>query len=181
MIKKLNTFLCTQINKLLIHLRGVYLKWGLNSYTTGELYTGGLMKGSRLIVGNNVVIGEEVRLKAMPGAKIHIKDGVRIGFRTVITAYENIVIGEDTLISPDVFITDHDHGIKKGRPFKYQKMTVEPVYISKNVWVGTKSVILKGAVIMRNSVIGAGSVVKYCVPWCSLVAGVPAKIIKVIK
>lgn len=57
-------------------------------------------------------------------------------------------------------------------------MKSAPVTIEDNVWIGANVTILPGVVVGRGSVIAAGSVVTKSVPPNSLVAGVPAKVIK---
>ncbi|MOA49611.1 2,3,4,5-tetrahydropyridine-2,6-dicarboxylate N-acetyltransferase [compost metagenome] len=55
-----------------------------------------------------------------------------------------------------------------------------PVFIEDNVWIGEKAVILKGVRIGHNSIVAAGAVVTKNVPPFSIVAGVPAKVIKTV-
>ena len=52
------------------------------------------------------------------------------------------------------------------------------VVIEDDVWLGTQSVILDGVTIGKGSIIAAGAIVNISVPPYSIVAGVPAKIIK---
>jgi acetyltransferase-like isoleucine patch superfamily enzyme len=52
------------------------------------------------------------------------------------------------------------------------------VSIGDNVWIGARSIILKGVVIGENALVGAGSVVTHSVPPNTLVAGNPARIVK---
>lgn len=53
-----------------------------------------------------------------------------------------------------------------------------PVVLKVNVWVGGRAIILSGVTIERDSVVGAGSVVVGHVPPRTLVAGVPARVIR---
>lgn len=82
----------------------------------------------------------------------------------VIVARKKIVISEGTLIGEGCLITDSDHHylgsnleISRNDP-KYIKS--ESIYIGKNVFIGARSIILKGAYIKDNTIIGAGSVVR---------------------
>jgi len=52
------------------------------------------------------------------------------------------------------------------------------VIIEKNVWIGASATILPGVTIGENSIVAAGAVVHKDIPPNTLVAGVPAKIIK---
>ena len=74
------------------------------------------------------------------------------------------------------YITDSDwHGIYDRTDYV---ATPKEVIIEDNVWIGEKSIILKGSKIGKNSIIGAGSVVSGEVPENVVFAGNPAKEVK---
>jgi Acetyltransferase (isoleucine patch superfamily) len=80
------------------------------------------------------------------------------------------------MIASDVVITDSDwHGIYDRTDYVAKPL---PVTIAKNVWIGERSIILKGSEIGENSIIGAGSVVSGKVPANVVYAGNPAKEIR---
>jgi acetyltransferase-like isoleucine patch superfamily enzyme len=80
------------------------------------------------------------------------------------------------MIASDVTITDSDwHGIYDRTDYI---ATPKEVVIEENVWIGEKSIILKGTKIGKNSIIGAGSVVSGEVPDNVVFAGNPAREIK---
>ena len=80
------------------------------------------------------------------------------------------------MIASDVTITDSDwHGIYDRTDYV---ATPKEVIIEENVWIGEKSIILKGTKIGKNSIIGAGSVVSGEVPDNVIFAGNPAREIK---
>ncbi len=108
--------------------------------------------------------------------------GLRVGEKVVINAFvhiwahEPVIIGDNTMIASHVQITTstHDYAV---RPYRdYRKNA--PVTIGRNVWIGTGAIILPGITIGDNSVIGAGSVVNNDVPENTVVAGVPARVIR---
>ena len=87
-----------------------------------------------------------------------------------VIAFDSIVIGRHCLIGPNVGIYDFDHGHElNGVPFSSQGMETAPVEIGDNVWIGANAVILKGARIGSDTVVGAGAVVSGDVPPHSLV------------
>jgi acetyltransferase-like isoleucine patch superfamily enzyme len=87
---------------------------------------------------------------------------------------KHIKIGKGTTIGWGVEILDSDlHRIVQD-DFEMSK----PILIGSQVWIGAKAMILKGVTIGSGSVVAAGAVVTRNVPENTLVAGVPAKIIK---
>ena len=91
-----------------------------------------------------------------------------------VTCGSLIEIGEGTAIGRDVVITDHDgHSIISP---KYK--LCEPIKIGKHVWIGQGAVIRKGVTIGDGAVIAAYAVVTKDVPSRSVVAGIPARVIK---
>jgi acetyltransferase-like isoleucine patch superfamily enzyme len=82
----------------------------------------------------------------------------QIGRYSCITCINRIDIGQNCLFSEHVYISDHAHGFM---PF-----------------VGYRAVILPGVTLGKNCVVGANSVVTRSFPAFSMVAGVPAKLIK---
>ncbi len=133
-------------------------------------------------IGSNVLIRENAYLVAHSDVggpiKIDIGDNVEINERFFAEAHKSIKIGNDVLIGPEVMIFDHNHSFKKKELIRKQSQTVKPVVIGDDVWIGARAIILAGVTVGKGSVIGAGSVVTKSVPPYSVVAGVPAKVIK---
>lgn len=93
-----------------------------------------------------------------------------------IRCAKKITIGKSTMIASDVSITDSDwHGIYDRTDYV---ASPKEVVIEENVWIGERSLILKGSKIGKNSIIGAGSVVTGEISPNSVYAGNPAKFIK---
>lgn len=91
-----------------------------------------------------------------------------------------IDIGDDVLFGSCVHIYTNDHAFSdKSQTIAKQGYTPsEPVIIKKGAWIGANSTILKGVTIGENAVVAAGAVVTRDVLPFSVVAGVPAKLIK---
>lgn len=106
--------------------------------------------------------------------RIIIKNGCYINRYVMFDASESIEIGEDCMIGPFCYITDHDHSFKKSQKVKEQELVGAPVIIGDDVWIGASVIILKGVKIGKGAVIGAGSVVtKEVLPFTKVV-GIPA-------
>ncbi len=86
-----------------------------------------------------------------------------------------IEIGDNCLIGQQVVIATLNHDLNRACR---GDMLPKPVKIGKNVWIGAHSTILGGVTVGDNAVIAAGAVVNKDVPANTVVAGVPAKIIK---
>ena len=100
---------------------------------------------------------------------------------TTICAAQSISIGKRCLIGADVLIVDTDfHPLAmEGRRHRGPSVAnSRPVEIEDDVFIGARSMILKGVKIGTGSVVGAGSVVTSEVPAGVVVAGNPAKVIR---
>jgi len=127
--------------------------------------------GARTVLWPNVKIacvGNSART-----ARLKIGGKCSIGDRTEIHCGESITIGDRVVISWDCNILDRDyHSIDAT-----EELTA-PVSIGNGVWIGCRSIILKGVSIGDGAVVAAGSVVTRDVPAHMLVAGNPAQIKK---
>ncbi len=121
---------------------------------------------------DGATIGRGVNLSIGAGAKLAIGNKSYINDGSRVSAQNSITIGRNCAISFGVTIIDDDgHGI--GLP-PYSA----PITIEDEVWIGCNVTILKGVTIGKGSVVAAGAVVTKSCPPHSLLAGVPAKIIK---
>jgi len=123
-----------------------------------------------------------IMLKTLSASsKIIIGDGVSLNGTSIVARSKTIMIGEGTMIAPNVTIMDSDfHSTwpPKNRELNPNFEGDGDVSIGANVWIGSRSIILKGVSIGDNSIVAAGSVVTRAVPPNVLVGGVPAAIIK---
>ena len=140
-------------------------------------------KGTSITVQGNSSLTIEKYLKTEGLCKITIIDGsLAIGQdcffnRNVsITCLNKISIGNNVQIGNNVVIVDHNHDYAKRMDFVKGFVVIED-----HVWIGANTCILPDVIIGHGSVIAAGSVVTKNVPPGVIAAGVPAKIIKVIK
>lgn len=80
-----------------------------------------------------------------------------------------ITIGERTMISPKVTLVTEGHPIEPVE--RYDFITVAPIVIEANVWVGAAATILPGVTIGHDSIVGAGAVIAKDVPPLTVVTG----------
>jgi acetyltransferase-like isoleucine patch superfamily enzyme len=116
----------------------------------------------------------KVRIAVFKGGEISVGRNTFInGAR--IASKSKIVIGDGVHIGPEVLIMDTDfHDVNDLN----SEGGASPVIIGNHVWIATRAIILKGVTIGDGAVIAAGAVVTKDVPAGTIVAGVPARVIK---
>ncbi|MBE9160115.1 acyltransferase [Nodosilinea sp. LEGE 06152] len=162
----------------------------------------------RLFGAGNIQIGKGVRIRKgtcidSRGNKIILKDNVSIDRYVDIRIFSGfdgfVEIGENSYIAPFVFIggpgkvqIDRDCMIAShstiiannhnfddvDMPINIQGFTCKGIHIEEGCWLGSGVRVLDGVTIGRGSVVGAGAVVTKDIPPFSVVAGVPAKVIR---
>lgn len=150
------------------------LNLGLRHYNQGGLdSTIALGNGSKLILNCPFEIYTGFTISVNKNATLEFGSGYANN-GLFIACFNSIKIGKNVAIAENVTIRDdNNHTILYDGYIKSK-----PIEICDNVWIGMNVTILKGVTVGEGSVIAAGSVVTKDVPPHSLVAGVPAKIIK---
>ena len=115
--------------------------------------------------------------------EIIIGGNCSIGEFCHITAINRITIGDGLLTGRFVYIGDNSHGglskmESKVPPIDRKLQSKGEIIIGNNVWIGDKATILGGVSIGDNVIVGANSVVTKNVLSNTIVAGVPAKVVK---
>lgn len=111
--------------------------------------------------------------------KIKIGNHVNIEQNLHMTCAQSIVIEDDVSILPNVLITDINHSYQLIHVhLREQALEVNPVFIGRYSTIGSGAKILPGVHIGINVIVGANAVVTKDIPDYSIVAGVPARIIR---
>lgn len=159
--------------------------------------------GRRITIGRGMRLeaygsGDDINI--VFGDDVEINDYVHIGSEGKIT------IGNRVLIASRVFITDHNHGVYGAvpavvRPARRQggvevidgrkpehsapfvppakrPLTIAPVTIEDDVWLGEGVCVLPGVTIGAGSIIGANAVVNRDIPPGSIAVGMPARVVR---
>jgi len=173
--------LCSKVQTFGFKHAGFGIHFGYDCVIVGAKY---------ISIGNNFVAHDRNRIEAISrnGAveynpTIDIGSNVIISYNCHIGAIDYVKIGNNVLLASNVYISDHDHGNTTYAdlvlpPVTRKVISKGPVIIEDNVWIGEGVVILAGVTVGHNSVVAANAVVTKSVPPFSVVAGVPAKVIK---
>lgn len=130
-----------------------------------------------------VLIGTEVEPSTTLYTPFSINYGMNLKLGKNIFINQNcqildlggVTIEDDVMIGPRVSLLSEDHPVN---PKERKALIGKPILIKKGSWIGGSAIILAGVTVGENSVVAAGAVVTKDVPDNTLVAGVPAKIIK---
>ncbi|RLA52866.1 MAG: acyltransferase [Gammaproteobacteria bacterium] len=165
-----------------------------------------LFNKRNISIGNNVNVGDHVRLSALGRGQLAIGDNVNIGaFSQVIISMTfsdigefirignnvgmgefaylggsgGLEIGSDTIIGQYFSTHPENHNYSDNtKLIREQGVTRQGILIGSNCWIGAKVTILDGVTVGDNCVIAAGSIVTKSTPDNVVVAGVPAKVIR---
>jgi acetyltransferase-like isoleucine patch superfamily enzyme len=111
------------------------------------------------------------------GQSIRLGKNVFINHACSFLDIGGITIEDDVQIGPRVNITSENHPID---PNDRKTLILAPVIIRRNAWIGAAATILPGVTIGENAIVAAGAVVSKDVTANTIVAGVPAKVVKTI-
>jgi acetyltransferase-like isoleucine patch superfamily enzyme len=120
------------------------------------------------------------------GSKLRVHEGlVSIGAKTVlgqdctISAFQHVSIGRECILADRVMLIDFDHGVTEvDRPIRLQGIYKRDVRVGNNVWIGYGACVLRGVTVGDNCIVGTNSVLTREVPENAVVAGVPARVIR---
>lgn len=110
------------------------------------------------------------------GLNITVGRAVFIGYDCTFTGHARIDIGDEVMIAHKVNLITAGHPVDPGE--RRAHITAQPITIEANVWIGAAATVLPGVTIGADSVVAAGAVVTDDVPPATLVAGVPATVIR---
>jgi acetyltransferase-like isoleucine patch superfamily enzyme len=129
---------------------------------------------AQLRLGHGMIVYEGVLIAFDdPGATLEVGDQTFLNRDVKLVVRRSVTIGRRCQIGWDVSITDSDfHEVVGSGP------ATAPVSIGDHVWLGARSSIFKGVTIGDGAVVAGGAVVVRDVPAATMVAGVPAKVVK---
>lgn len=160
-----------------------YLSIGAKTKLHDGVFIDALSKEG-VTIGDHVVIGRNTRIECT-GSLEHVGKGVKIGSRTTFNndcffgAAGGIEIGEDVVAGQYVRFHSENHNFDDlNTLIKDQGVSHKGIKIGNNCWIGSGAVFLDGAELEDGCVVGANAVVTKHFPANSVIAGVPAKLIR---
>jgi acetyltransferase-like isoleucine patch superfamily enzyme len=134
--------------------------------------------------GGDVEIGPEADVRRM--TTMNVEGELRLGVHVVLSVgtyihcHERVTVGDHTIIGEYSTIADSNHlRTPPGVPV-LGHVESRPVAIGTNVWVGTKAVITRGVTVGDQAFVGSNAVVTIDVEPGWLVAGIPARPIRLV-
>jgi acetyltransferase-like isoleucine patch superfamily enzyme len=135
-------------------------------------------KRGSLRLGRFVWIGDGTKIRCHEG-EVAIGAKTVLGQECTISAYQHVRIGEQCVIADRAMFIDFDHGVVEvERPIRQQGIYKRDVDVGSNVWIGYGACILRGVRVGDNSIVGTNAVVTRDVPANAVVAGVPARLVR---
>jgi acetyltransferase-like isoleucine patch superfamily enzyme len=110
------------------------------------------------------------------GLNIRVGRNVFINQACMLNDIGGIEIGDDVMISPRVSLLTAGHPLEPGR--RRRQIVAAPIAIERNVWLGAGATVLQGVTIGSDAVVAAGAILTRDVPPRTLVAGVPARVLR---
>jgi len=149
-----------------------------NNVTINALSTKGVVIGNNVTILDNTIIECTGVIRAL-GEGLIIGNNVGISQNCFIQVRGSVRIEDKVIFGPGVYVFSENHNIENPNAYiTEQGESRKGVLIKKGVWVGSRATILDGVTIGEHCVIAAGSIVTKDIPPFSVVAGIPAKIIK---
>ena len=171
--------------------KGVRLRWashlrlGHGCYLDERVYIHACPGGVEIGPGTMVMHGAVLHVynfRNLPHAGIRIGRDSLISEYTVIRGQGGVRIGDRVYTSPMTQLIAVNHVFDDPtRPFVDQGITAQGIVVEDDVWIGAGAVVTDGVRIGRGAVVAAGAVVTDDVPAHTVVAGVPARVVRTIE
>jgi acetyltransferase-like isoleucine patch superfamily enzyme len=168
--------LASRFRSVLYHFLGMS-KGGVNRFEKGRC-----RRLKQITIGNNNAFTAGYMLwpldEEFNGKRIVIGDNNYFNRNLMLDACGLIEIGSNNMFGPDVYVTDSNHTFGEGISPSKAPMNRGKVKIGNHCWIGAKAIILKDVELGDGCVVAAGAVVTKSFPAGSVIAGVPARILK---
>lgn len=140
-----------------------------------------LNSGAHLSFGRNTKLSAGCDVFVAGTGKISIGAATYFNKRCMLSCHNSVSVGKECLFGPDVKIYDNNHVFEHGKGVLTGEHKTAPISIGNNFWLASNVVVLKGAKIGDNCIIGAGCLIDAEIPSNSLVTNSQALRIKPLK
>lgn len=140
-----------------------YLFQRISPYCSIQLFGKG-----KIHIGKNIACSADCDFKVLSTGELSIGEGCYFNRFCMISAHEKVTIGSGCMFGPGVKIFDNNHKHTPENGVSYQ-LTTKPIEIGNNCWIASDVIILKGAKIGDNCVIGAQCIVHGEIPAGSVI------------
>lgn len=158
-------------NTVIIYFKSILKegKWSITFFQNIDFTTKfNTQKNSEITLGKNMIIERYGNIFVGTNAFLEIGDYNYFNRDLIISCCDKVIIGSHCLFGPNVKIYDNNHKFSKDKGVSFE-LSSSPIIIGDNCWIASNVVILKGAKIGNNCVIGAGCIVSGVIPDNSLV------------
>ena len=137
-----------------------------------------IAKGAKVHLGRWCWIGHGTKIRAHEG-EVFIGAKSVIGQECTVSAFQHVSIGRECIVADRVMLIDFDHGVVEvERPVRLQGIYKRDVRVGHNVWIGYGACFLRGITVGDNAIVGTSSVITKDVPANAVVAGAPARLVR---
>lgn len=135
---------------------------------------------ARVRIEGQAAFGPGTQVTVGRDATLRVGDHVYVTGNTQFLVSQELTIGARCAIGFDVLIMDSDlHDLADlDEPDTPPRPRTVPIHIGDDVWIGARATVLKGVTIGAGAVVAAGAVVTSDVPPRTVVAGVPARVVR---
>ena len=138
----------------------------------------GVTLGDRVSIGAYSIIESSAVITKI-GVGCHIGNDSGIGDFSFVGASGGVWIGSNVIMGQRVSFHSENHCFDRTDvPIRMQGVTRQGIRIEDDCWVGANVIFLDGAHVGKGCVVAAGAVVRGVIPSYSVVAGMPAKVVK---
>lgn len=127
-----------------------------------------LFSKGKMEIGRNCEFAKGCDFEAHGNGTLSIGEGTYFNRYCIISAHESVTIGKQCFFGPGVKIFDNNHQFNRERGVSTELSTA-PIIIGNHCWIASDAIILKGATIGDNCVIGAGCIIQGSIPDGTLV------------
>lgn len=130
-------------------------------------------------LGENVYVGHGTILKGYYKNELRVGDRSWIGQGCFLHGAGGITVGAAVGIGPGVkILTSHHAEAGRGTPVLFSPIDAAPVVVEDDADIGVGAIVLPGVTVGRGAIVGAGAIVTQDVPAYAVVAGVPARVLR---